>query len=383
MEKAEISVLKDGFQLEIPNAEPITIFHQWLRDHCRCAECYNDTTNQRKLSILDFPPDIFPREYNLSDGVLDVIWDGGHRSKYQISWLVKNARFLGDNQERKITPVPWFKLPDVARVELNSYMNTDAGLSEVLSSLLRYGVAFVTGVEATLAVTEKVITRMAPVQKTFFGEMWEVHNEEIADASEVVSETDIKPHYDTAYTSIALGAHTDNTYWCDSAGLQVFHGLEPARIGGETLLVDGLNVSMQLKQRYPESYERLTRMPVSATYVEEGQHHTHVDPILKLHPVTRELLQIRFNLYDRSVLRTLPRDQIQQHYNDLRLIAAIVADKEGENRVKLSPGEVIFIDNWRVMHGRTAYSGSRLLSGGYVSRTDWRSRAAVMGLLDN
>ncbi|XP_015523409.1 trimethyllysine dioxygenase, mitochondrial isoform X2 [Neodiprion lecontei] len=379
---AEISVLKDGFQLEIPNSAPIPIFYQWLRDHCRCDECYNDTTNQRKLSILDFPPDIFPREYNLSDRVLDVIWDGGHRSKYQISWLVKNARFLGDNQEQKITPVPWFKLPDVARVELNSYMNTDAGLSEVLSSLLRYGVAFVTHVDATIAATEKVITRMAPVQKTFYGEMFEIHNGEFEDDSDVTPKLDTALPLDAAFSNNYLDAHTDNTSWSDAAGLQVFHCLKPATKGGETILVDGLNVSMLIKQQSPESYERLTRMPISATYIDPGQHHTHVDPLLKLHPVTKELLQIRFQLYDRTVLRTLPYDHIQQHYHDLRLLASVIADKSGETLVKLVPGEVVFIDNWRVLHGRTAYSGSRLLTGGYVARTDWRSRATVMGLID-
>lgn len=86
-------------------------------------------------------------------------------------------------------------------------------------------------------------------------------------------------------------------------------------------------------------------------------------------------------MYDRSVLRTLPQAEIQQHYEDLRLIASVVADKKGENVVKLQPGEVIFIDNWRVLHGRTAFSGPRCLAGGYVSRTDWLSRAAVLGLM--
>lgn len=43
--------------------------------------------------------------------------------------------------------IPWFKLPKIARVDVESYMN-DSGLTEVLSSLLRYGVAIVTGVSS-------------------------------------------------------------------------------------------------------------------------------------------------------------------------------------------------------------------------------------------
>lgn len=83
------------------------------------------------------------------------------------------------------------------------------------------------------------------------------------------------------------------------------------------------------------------------------------------------------------MLRSVPYTELKEHYNDLRLLASTVADKNGENFIKFSAGEVIFIDNWRVMHGRTAYSGLRHMGGGYVSRTDWRSRAAVLGLVDN
>lgn len=384
--QAEIFFEKDAVRIEIPNSEPIRILYQWLRDHCRCMKCYNETTHQRKLSVLDFPENIIPEKHDLSNGVLNLIWDGGHGSRYELSWLLKNATFIGDDKKQTINIIPWLKLPEIQKVSLKSYMNTDDGLAQVLSSLIRYGVAIVTDVEPTLSATEKVITRMSPVQKTLFGEMWEIIHDDAGRTEEIdtlVNNGETITHKDTAYTNIALGAHTDNTYWCDAAGLEVFHFLKPAPRGGETLLVDGLSVSLRLKREHPEAYERLTRVPVAATYAEEGQYHTHVDPILKLDPVTKEFLQIRFNLYDRSVLRTVPYSEMKQHYSDLRLIASIIADEKGENYFKFPPGEVIFIDNWRVMHGRAAYSGLRHMGGSYVARTDWRSRAAVLGLVDN
>ena len=36
------------------------------------------------------------------------------------------------------------------------------------------------------------------------------------------------------------------------------------------------------------------------------------------------------------------------------------------------------IDNWRVMHGRSAFTGERRMSGAYVSADDWKSRLAVL-----
>lgn len=37
--------------------EPIQVCKVWLRDHCRCSDCYGDTL-QRKSNISDIPLDI-------------------------------------------------------------------------------------------------------------------------------------------------------------------------------------------------------------------------------------------------------------------------------------------------------------------------------------
>lgn len=39
----------------------------WLRDHCRCKICYDHSTNQRKLSILDIPDDISVKSLIIKD----------------------------------------------------------------------------------------------------------------------------------------------------------------------------------------------------------------------------------------------------------------------------------------------------------------------------
>jgi trimethyllysine dioxygenase len=34
------------------------------------------------------------------------------------------------------------------------------------------------------------------------------------------------------------------------------------------------------------------------------------------------------------------------------------------------------IDNWRVMHGRSAFTGERRMCGAYIGADDWRSKRA-------
>lgn len=49
--------------LQHPNLEnPLKVCNFWLRDHCRCNECYATDTLQRKFNIFDIPLDVKPKE---------------------------------------------------------------------------------------------------------------------------------------------------------------------------------------------------------------------------------------------------------------------------------------------------------------------------------
>lgn len=45
-------------------------------------------------------------------------------------------------------------------------------------------------------------------------------------------------------------------------------------------------------------------------------------------------------------------------------------------------GVVLAMDNFRVLHGRTGFTGTRVLCGSYVSRSDWLDKARVLGLIN-
>lgn len=52
---------------------------------------------------------------------------------------------------------------------------------------------------STIEATREVVKKLSPIDKTLFGEMWEF--------------TSDQARGDTAYTNIALGAHTDTSYF--------------------------------------------------------------------------------------------------------------------------------------------------------------------------
>lgn len=167
-----------------------------------------------------------------------------------------------------------------ARVQLADYLTDENVAKSVVDSIVRYGFAFVEGAPPTPAGTETTITRLFSVQKTFFGEWWTF--------------SDDKDHSDSAYSKSYLGAHTDNTYFNDAAGLLVLHCTEHNGTGGESLLLDGFRAAAELRRKHPEAYTRLTNVSIPAEYIEPGQHHVFTAPAIRVDQLTRQPEQIRY-----------------------------------------------------------------------------------------
>ena len=109
---------------------------------------------------------------------------------------------------------------------------------------------------------------------------------------------------DTAYTSVALDAHIDTTYFSDPIGLQMFHLLShEGGEGGESLLVDGAQAATAVYQQDPEAYEILSRVDVY--YHASGDEGINFMayrgfPVLEHDPEGGHLLRIRWNNADRA-----------------------------------------------------------------------------------
>jgi trimethyllysine dioxygenase len=67
---------------------------------------------------------------------------------------------------------------------------------------------------------------------------------------------------DTIYTSLALEAHTDTTYFSDLAGLQMFHLLSHTGSAGRLLLVDGFAAARILQKEVLNSYDILAQKKI-------------------------------------------------------------------------------------------------------------------------
>jgi alpha-ketoglutarate-dependent taurine dioxygenase len=205
---------------------------------------------------------------------------------------------------------------------------------------------------------------------------------------------------DTAYTNVALPAHTDTTYFTDPAGLQSFHllshqptpgaGSGETASGGKSLLVDGFFAAHILAKRHPEYYHILSKVPIR--WHASGNPGITITPEI-LFPVLehrpnrtrpRGLFRIRWNNADRGVVPFINHKYSPaQWYEAARAWNDILKSEDVECWIQLEPGKVLskyssnivhtvlsangglVFDNWRVLHGRSAFSGVRRICGGY------------------
>ncbi|KAH7380197.1 hypothetical protein BKA66DRAFT_494641 [Pyrenochaeta sp. MPI-SDFR-AT-0127] len=344
-----------------------TIPNIWLRDNCQCSSCIHDATKQRLLDTFSIPKDITIKTHSYAKNNLAVEWDDGHKSEYSREFLaqtLKSAEHKAVIRQGLSDMSLWGSsiADNPPRVRYDSVEN--AGMSSVLKNIRKYGFCYIDSTPFdTPAATEELLKRISFIRETHYGGFYDF-------TADLASK-------DTAYTNIALEAHTDTTYFSDPAGLQAFHLLSHTDgEGGASLLVDGFKVAEELHRTDKKAYEILSTVNVHAHA--SGNEGISIQPyrsfpVLEHDTATGDLLRVRWNSSDRASIE-LPIDEVETWYDAARKFDALLKKKENEYWAQLTPGRVVIFDNWRVLHGRSKFTGKRRICGGYISRDDWISK---------
>lgn len=356
---------------------------QWFLDQCKCDKCTDPTTKQRNVDVLNLSDR--NEEFSLrclitDEQKLELHWEGvEHVSTFTTDWLlqaVNNAAnvarvqgvppsihnwtsFNGNSGKQSIVPI----------VNHDIVMDADGhGLAQWTRQIREYGFCFVQNTPVDETATEKLITRIGPLVNTHYGAFHRM-------TSDLSSK-------DTAYTQVALPPHNDTTYFSSPIGLQMLHLLEhtasttgePAT-GGESFLVDGFAAAEILRTRHPQAFEALVNIRVFAhASGNEGisLQGAEAHPVIKVDRDTLKVTQIRWNNADRAQF-ALPLPLLYTRSKDWYAAARtfrkiLEEDQSVRYTFQLEPGKPVVFDNWRVLHGRGAFTGKRSMCGGYVDR---------------
>ncbi|KAF2084952.1 Trimethyllysine dioxygenase [Saccharata proteae CBS 121410] len=335
------------------------------RDHCQCNECVHPDTKQRLLDTFSIDPKISIKSTMEGTGVTHIEFSDGHQSVIPHD-MVGRLHPSGQSAERLglVKEKRWTKSikDDPPVIDYEEIMQSDEGVGKWTKLIREYGFSYVSNCPVDPSATQTLIERIAFIRHTHYGGFWDF-------TSDLSSR-------DTAYTSLALAAHTDTTYFSDPAGLQLFHLLSHTDgSGGSSLLVDGFRCAAKLHHQDPAAYATLSNTPVYSHA--SGNEGISVQPYrafpVLLHDEEGELVQVRWNNSDRLGIDA-GVEGVREWYEAARKWNEIVTAEESEYWEQLRPGRPLIFDNWRVLHGRSAFTGKRRLCGAYVNRDDFISR---------
>jgi len=259
----------------------------------------------------------------------------------------------------------WGEMP-VQTFPYAAYKSDDACRRQCLQHVARFGWALLTDASDQPGTVEDAIASFGFVRETNYGRVFDVRN--TAAASNL------------AYTSLELEPHTDNPYRDPVPGLQLLHCLSNSVDGGETRLVDGFGAAQKLKEIAPEDFEILAATAVRFGWGDAENSFETSKPVIEL-DFGGALSCIRYN---NRAFRSIdaPVDQRRAWRKAILAFAEIISAPDNSLDLKLNSGDLLIMDNCRVLHGRRSFEDSpsrmRHLQGAYADRDGLFSTLSVL-----
>jgi gamma-butyrobetaine dioxygenase len=354
--KAIILSRKDGSSLRYHST--------WLRDNANDPKTRDKNNGQRLISILDIPVNTYIKSASLDKKGKNVtlkFLPKKKQVKFSSSWLESHAYDKKQNNLKVwIDPdlKTWTKasLKHVPIINYKTAKSNKKLFLRWLKSLNYYGFAKMARCEKKSGTVIKIAKLFGYVRETNYGKWFDVKSKTNA--------------VNLAYTNLGLQAHTDNPYRDPVPTIQILHCLKSSTKGGDSKVVDGFNAALRLKKENKKYFNLLTKY--CSRFEFKGKKNVHLKsrfPMIVLSP-DKKLTAVHFNNRSIAAIKDVPFHDMLNYYKAYRKFSNIIDDPKMAVTFKLNPGDCFIVDNTRVLHARTPYSGngSRWLQGCYSDK---------------
>ncbi len=364
-----VELLEDGKVVRVRLPSGSARYHAlWLRDNALDPQTRDSGNGQRLISVCDLPSNIHMSAAAVEgDEIALTFQPEGKVLHFPLSWLERHC--YDSTATRKLLPnhvESWDNSLDPPEADFEVVSSNPAALQAWLADIRRYGLARLTNGPVEEGALLGVVDLFGFVRETNYGKLFEVR-------------TEVNP-VNLAYTGLGLSAHTDNPYRDPVPTLQILYCLENSADGGDSIVVDGFRAVESLRQESETAFQLLAGHCARFEYAGgSGVHLQSKRPLIELLP-DGELAGVRFNNRSAAPPTDIPFDEMEAWYAAYRQFGEIINDPSMAVSFKLQPGESFIIDNTRVLHARTGYSGSgsRWLQGCYADKDGLNSTLAAL-----
>ena len=325
----------------------------WLRERANGEEYLDKGTQQRLFDPTFLSNNISINRANINEKYLEVDFNDGVNSKLEIDKIASEF-FKEDTVIRSIEKTKWDStLKNIKNFEYQENFYESREMHDLLVSFYKFGFVVVKNIPTSKNYIVEFANSIGSVRRTNFGEYFDVKS---------------KPDpNDLAYTSLALAPHTDNPYRNPVPCIQLLHCIENEVSGGYSTLVDGYSVTEKLKNEDPEAYKILSEVKVRFKFTDQNVMLEDWSELIHLDD-KKQFKQVRFSPR-LDYVPMLEKVKLDKYYKARKKLSDMYNSEKNRIEFKLAPKDLMMMDNYRVLHGRTKFDpkeGERFLQGCYI-----------------
>ena len=324
----------------------------WLRERVNGDHFVDKKTQQRLFDPTELKKNIEIDNLNLSNDFLEVSFNDGAYTKIAIQSILKE--FTNINEVKYIDKVRWdSSFKNFSNFEFKDNFFEQQEMYKALVDFYKYGFVIFKKVPTKNNFIVNFANSIGSIRRTNFGEFFDVKS---------------KPNpNDLAYTSLSLAPHTDNPYRNPVPCIQMLHCIENEVSGGLSTLVDGFTVTEKLKKDFPDLYKILSEIKVRFQFIDRTIVLEDWAEMIRLDE-SGNFKQVRVSPR-LDFVPLLNKEKLELYYSARKKISMLYNSNKYRIEFKLCPGDLLMMDNYRLLHGRTSYNsneGNRFLQGCYI-----------------
>tara|TARA_Y100001970_G_scaffold147145_1_gene180668 strand:- start:474 stop:1577 length:1104 start_codon:yes stop_codon:yes gene_type:complete len=325
----------------------------WLRERVQEENFLDKKTQQRLFDPASMDIQINILEAKLDGDFLKIKFNDGVNSILDINKL--SQEFSGkDTVIETLEKIKWKKnLSKLKNFEFRDNFFESKEMYDLLIEFYKYGFVIIKKVPTKNNFIINFANSIGSVRRTNFGEYFNVK-----------SKSD--PN-DLAYTSYGLTPHTDNPYRNPVPCIQILHCIENKVSGGYSTLVDGFTVTEDLKKINKDFYKILSETKVRFRFIDKDVVLENWSELIILDE-NKKFKGVRFSTR-LDYVPILDKKKLEIYYKARKNLSDLYNSEKYRIQFKLMPGDLLMMDNNRLLHGRTSYNsneGNRFLQGCYI-----------------